>query len=249
MALLKITPYSFTQYKRIQFLDGDVMPTRNMDCFFQLERNAFTVGAVSPLNSGWYLAIPDQAAYEYMKERAIWRLCRDWDKVNGWGEKMPSNMYYRGGRPCTEWLFNGADMDQGLFAHYFLINNGNAILVDTELRKARVFKRGIAHEPDVEEPMSAALQCCSGIIPTSHFSHFTGRSKPWLNPDLAVISATSPSGRNGDIVTWKRHLDSLHLPVNSTTIGAMKLKPPLGYFNANFPKGGYKCDSPPAGSP
>ena len=29
MALLKITPYSFTQYDRIQFFDGDVMPTRS----------------------------------------------------------------------------------------------------------------------------------------------------------------------------------------------------------------------------
>jgi alpha-N-acetylglucosamine transferase len=51
MTLLKITPFSFTQYKRIQFLDGDVMPTRDMDCFFDIEKNSFTVGAVCPLSS------------------------------------------------------------------------------------------------------------------------------------------------------------------------------------------------------
>jgi alpha-N-acetylglucosamine transferase len=52
MALLKVTPWSFTQYDRVQFFDGDVMPYKNMDCFFKLNHNSFTVGAVSPLNSG-----------------------------------------------------------------------------------------------------------------------------------------------------------------------------------------------------
>lgn len=66
MALLKVTPWSFTEYQRIQFLDGDVMPTRNMDCFFQLNDNAFTIGAVSPLNSGWFVAVPNKDDYDYM---------------------------------------------------------------------------------------------------------------------------------------------------------------------------------------
>jgi len=39
MALLKVTPWSFKQYSRVQFLDGDVMPTSNMDCYFRLNKN------------------------------------------------------------------------------------------------------------------------------------------------------------------------------------------------------------------
>lgn len=237
MALLKITPFSFTQYKKIQFLDGDVMPTRNMDCFFELDKNTFTVGAVSPLNSGWYLGIPSQQAFEYMREKAIWRLGRDWDEIQGWAEKMPQGLEYRGGKPCEKWLFNGADMDQGLFTHYFIINFGNAILIDTQLKKARVFAHGLRNEKGEIVRMDDALQCCSGVIPTSHFVHFTGRSKPWLQPDLATVQ---PTGRNNDLITWKNHLDSLKLAVNSSTISALKLVPPLGYFNANFPKGGFK---------
>lgn len=66
MALLKVTPWNFKEYSRVQFLDGDVMPTSNMDCYFELNRNTFTVGAVSPLNSGWYMAIPDASAYDYL---------------------------------------------------------------------------------------------------------------------------------------------------------------------------------------
>jgi len=73
MALLKITPWSFTHYKRIQFLDGDVMPTKNMDCFFQLNMNTYTIGAASPLNSGWYLAVPNIEAYNWMKIAVSYR--------------------------------------------------------------------------------------------------------------------------------------------------------------------------------
>lgn len=104
MALLKITPWSFTQYDRLQFFDGDIMPLQNMDCFFQLDANSFTVGAVSPLNSGWFLAIPSTEAYNYMKGKSIWRLGRDWDTLTGWGEKMPDGLMYRGGKmPCLKW--------------------------------------------------------------------------------------------------------------------------------------------------
>jgi len=234
MALLKITPFSLTQYKKVQFLDGDVMPTRNMDCFFNLDKNTFTVGAVSPLNSGWYLGIPDMEAFNYMREKSVWRLGRDWDEIEGWAERMPKGLTYRGGhKPCEKWLFNGADMDQGLFAHYFILNHGNALLIDTDLQRARVFQEGLLHAPDRVEPMNQALSCCQGVIPTAHFVHFTGRSKPWLVPDLATSTKR-------DLVIWKKHLDSLNLKVNSSTIANLKLVPPLGFFNANFPKGGFK---------
>ena len=66
MALLKVTPYSYVDYKRLQFLDGDVMPIKNMDCYFHLNVNTFTIGAVSPLNSGWFLLLPNQEDYDYL---------------------------------------------------------------------------------------------------------------------------------------------------------------------------------------
>ena len=112
MALLKIIPWSLTQYDRVQFLDGDVMPTKNMDCFFNLNLNTFTVGAASPLNSGWYLAIPDLKTYEYLKKKAIWRLNCDWDEKIGWAEALgPFGLTFRGGKKVvSKWSFNGADM-------------------------------------------------------------------------------------------------------------------------------------------
>jgi len=234
MALLKITPYSFTQYDKVQFFDGDVMPIKNMDCFFDLKYNTFTLGAVSPLNSGWFLGIPDSRAYQYMLEKAIWRLGRDWDPTTGWKEAMPRGMVYRGGKQVEEWLFNGADMDQGLFAHYFPINHGKSILIDTQLQTAKLFEKGILERPPFDISIAEALGCCGGISPMAFYAHFTGRSKPWVR-DL-----TKEKSR-GFTAKWVEHLDALNLPINSKNIANLSLASPLGYFNARFPKGGYKA--------
>ena len=236
MALLKVTPWNFTQYNRIQFFDGDVMPTKNMDCFFQLSMNSFTVGLVSPLNSGWYLGIPNKNDYNILHEKSKWRLARDWDKQNGWGDVMPKGMTYRGGKDVKEWEFNGADMDQGLLAHYFVINKGNAILIDTDLNEVRIFEKGIKYDSPKIIPLEESLNCCNGMIPTNFFAHFTGRSKPWmLNLTDIVLK-----GRNTAILTWLKHLDSLNMEINSSNIMDHSLGSPLGYFNHNFPKGGIK---------
>jgi hypothetical protein len=237
MALLKVIPWSFTQYDRIQFFDGDVMPTRNMDCFFKLDSNTFTIGAVSPLNSGWYLAIPNMERFEEMKAKAIWRLHCDWDEKLGWGIPMDKvNLFVRGGKPIKVWQFNGCDMDQGLLTHTFVVSHGNAILIDTDLKTARKFDKGLIDGPDIKLSMSDALSCCNGEIPTSFFAHFTGRSKPWM-----ILDGTEKSKQGFNMKRWIKHLDSLNMPINSSNIHTLNLGSPLGFWNVNFPKKNNIC--------
>jgi hypothetical protein len=237
MALLKVTPYNFTEYEKVQFFDGDIMPTKNMDCLFELPFNSFTVGAASPLNSGWFLAIPNTETYDFFISKALWRLQRDWDQVNGWGSPMPpqgNGLQYRGGlKDCTLWDFNGADMDQGLFTHNFILTKGNGLLIDTDKGEAKIFHQGLlTTKPDVLTA-DKVLSMCNGMLPTAAFSHFTGRSKPWMN-DPKV----KKRGRDWNL--WMRQLDSLQLPINSSNILTMDFGSSLGFFNANFPKGGYQ---------
>eukprot|EP00605_Chrysophyceae_sp_TOSAG23-4_P001316 GSChrysophyteH1.ASY1.ANO1.1431.1 assembled CDS len=247
MALLKVTPFSFTHYDKVQFFDGDVMPTKNMDCLFKLKYNSFTAGAVSALNSGWYLGIPDMEAYEYMKKKAIWRLSRDWDKNVGWGERMPDGLVTRGGSPASKlWDFNGSDMDQGLMLHYHVINHGQALLIDTNTGLTRVYEApgGLSAKPGRVVKTEVALECCKGVAPnpTSMFAHFTGRGKPWMLNDDSEKATKERTQRlkNRDVRRWFSILDSLHLAgVNSKTIGGLHLGSPLGFWNHNFPKGGF----------
>ena len=117
MALLKITPWNFTSYDRIQYLDGDVLPTQSLDCYFQLDQNTFNTGNASPLNSGWYMAIPSITLYQKMRQLAILRLVTPWDEMNGWGTVIPKGQvtFRNHGKEVSKWDFNGASLDQGVW--------------------------------------------------------------------------------------------------------------------------------------
>lgn len=134
MALLKILPWSFTQYEKVQFFDGDVLPHKNMDCLFGLSINTFNTGNASPLNSGWYLAVPNSTDFLSLRRHAVTRLkAKKWDEKKGWGTAIPADLRFRGGkRAVTKWAFNGASLDQGLLTHYFVLHEGRVQLVDTD---------------------------------------------------------------------------------------------------------------------
>lgn len=227
MALLKITPWSFTQYKKVQFFDGDIMPTRNMDCFFQLTVNTYSAGSASPLNSGWYLAIPNSNDYAHMKEMAIRRLNQPWNTTIGWGKEVPKGLTMLGGKQVSDWNFNGASLDQGLFTHYFLLTNGRARIIGDKSINLYTYNENKGYVDITSESIESALHVCDKKKPTAFFAHFTGASKPWL----------PLGGKNGarvkQIQDWRKMLDELNLPVNSTNVESLNMKPPLGYFHAN----------------
>jgi hypothetical protein len=220
MALLKITPWSLTKYQKIQFFDGDLMPIVNMDCYFKLNQNTFNVGNASPLNSGWYLAIPNEKDYESLKRMAMKRLNEPWDRTQGWGEIIPSWLTNSQGKSFRDWNFNGASLDQGLLTHHFVINEGRVVLIN---RKVVTQYNGLMKPSAL---VSDLLSCCQSRLPTSAFVHFTGKTKPWLN------EITESSRR--DVKIWGRYLNQLKIDgVNSSNIHEQGLKPPLGYFHPN----------------
>ena len=222
MALLKVTPWNFTQYNRIQFLDGDVMPTKNMDCFFQLNINSYNTGNASPVNSGWFMIIPKLNEYNELIKLAAWRLETKWNETNGWGKLIPQTLKYRGGdKSVRSWNFNGASLDQGLITHFFVVNRGEIQLIDTN--DIKIYSSNYKF---TKSTFSKELNCCSGIISTLFFAHFTGRNKPWL---LEALKRP-----NSLVKTWLKHLDSLNLMINSTNIATItNYNSPLGYFYPN----------------
>lgn len=221
MALLKITPWSFSQYKRVQFLDGDVLPHKNMDCLFELDRNSFNTGSASPLNSGWYLGIPNMKDYEEMKVLAVNRARTKWNEKLGWGKEVPTDLWYRGrGRTVKKWDFNGASLDQGLLTHHFVLTHGRVQLFD--FKDAELYDENYIHQSREIHELSPR---CLSILPTDRFYHYTGRNKPWLQ-DL-------DHPKDKSIKYWKTQLDRAGLTLNSTFFQSTKLKSPLGYFHPN----------------
>ena len=221
MALLKITPFSFTQYEAVQYIDADVMPRKSLDMYFTLKRNSFHSGSASPVNSGWFLAIPNKQHYQALWDLAIRRLENPWDKTLGWGMELPKDLPYRGGHKFVkDWNFNGASLDQGLYTYFFVLTNGNVQIFDPS--EVRVYDKNYHVR---KSGTRGVLDCCNHRAPVDFFAHFTGRGKPWLK---------LPSERKGpDVKLWYATLDSLNLPVNSSSLSLQELNSPLGYFHAN----------------
>ncbi len=222
MALLKVTPWKFTEYSSIQFIDADVLPHKNMDCLFHLHRNSFNIGSASPLNSGWYLAIPNIDDYEGLVELARSRMMRKWNETLGWGTPItPNSLFYRGSRKAvTTWNFNGASLDQGLLTHYFVLQHGRVQLFDSNLgyKFDKNFSSQLLNLKDV-------FRKCDILSPVEMFYHYTGRNKPWLNIDS--------SRKDRALKYWINSFDDLKLNITSAALNAEKLKPPLGYFYPN----------------
>ncbi|RYH11961.1 hypothetical protein EON65_38390 [archaeon] len=224
MALLKVLPWSFTQYEKVQYMDGDVLPHTNMDCLFHLPSNTFNTGSASPLNSGWYLAIPNEVDYRILRAKAEWRLMLNrWDDSRGWGTPIPADhkLKYRGlSRPVKKWEFNGASLDQGLLTHYFVLNQGRAVLLDEE--SALAFAANFTF---TTSRVSQVLQCCKGKGPMEMFFHYTGQNKPWLK-DLK-------QPKDMPLKYWVKVLDEAKLDLNSSNIDPKKFRPALGFFYPN----------------
>jgi hypothetical protein len=71
----------------------------NMDCLFHLNLNTFNTGNASPLNSGWFLIIPDLQDYTALRRQAMQRLGRRWNEEKGWGKGIPKTyLFFRGGK-------------------------------------------------------------------------------------------------------------------------------------------------------
>lgn len=226
MALLKITPWSMLNYERVQYFDGDIMPRKNMDAFFNLKLNSFNTGNASPLNSGWFCAVPNLNLYNYMKEKAVHRLLTPWNEEFGWNERIPKDLRFRGinGALVKKWTFNGASLDQGLLTHTLVLNNGSVLLFD--IHSATIYQ---PHYRIKKTSVKEQLSCCGNISPIEYFDHFTGLSKPWLPDKKGKMSKLD----NPAVKRWLFELDSLGLDVNSSNIFILGGKPPLGYWYPN----------------
>lgn len=178
MALLKITPWNLIMYDKIQYMDGDVLPITLMDCYFNLEQNTFNTGNASPLNSGWFVAIPNAMIYNKMYEKAVDRLDYPWDKTRGWGTMMLRGITYRSGKKAVKnWDFNGASLDQGLLFDTYALH-GESLLLDTT--EGLEYMEGEAKKVGFDK----IFESCNGVPPIDSFIHYTGKNKPWLQEDL-----------------------------------------------------------------
>ena len=54
-----------------------------------VQTNSFNTGNASPLNSGWYVALPNRSDFIALVALAERRLRGRWDERGGWGQTLP----------------------------------------------------------------------------------------------------------------------------------------------------------------
>jgi hypothetical protein len=123
-----------TEYRRVLFLDGDVMPTGNLDYLFELsdgpdailKPNLIITGRVEPANGGFFMLAPGEGELQEMNEiihqrevKAQTRGYPYFDPVEGWGHEIqPPDKWNLMSGSGTTWTFWAAFADQGLLYHW-----------------------------------------------------------------------------------------------------------------------------------
>jgi len=128
-----------TQYRRIMYLDMDILPLANLDYLFHLsdplhtetpsvlEENVAIEGVGAPLNGGAFILAPHhgdieeiQMVIEQKEQQPEFNLSVGWGHViqesEGWVQPSEHN------RSRTEWKFYAAPGDQGLLLFWTMYN-------------------------------------------------------------------------------------------------------------------------------
>jgi hypothetical protein len=116
-------------------LDGDVIPTRNLDFLFEmsdgsnaiLKENLVVAGKLEPANAGFFMVAPKKGALEeinsIIQEQEVKARSLPYpyfDPVEGWGHLIEPNDQWetKGKLKGTNWTFWSAFADQGLLYYW-----------------------------------------------------------------------------------------------------------------------------------
>ncbi|CAB9516111.1 expressed unknown protein [Seminavis robusta] len=129
----KFYAFGMTEYRRVFFLDGDIMPMTNLDYMFQLsdddgpnamfKPNVIIAGIMEPCNTGFFIVEPTKEAYNHAQNliRANWAtagLLKEFDMQNGWGHPFVNGDHWENNLETgVKWDFMNGWSDQGLHYH------------------------------------------------------------------------------------------------------------------------------------
>ena len=145
-----------TEYKRIMYLDGDVLPLVNLDYYFHLsdpdEKSVPTIlqpnlniaTKRAPCNGGMFMMEPAVGAWEQLadvvnkhREEVLELPYPHFDFDRGWGHdfKEIGDYWESYNKNGTDWHFYGSHADQGLWFYYAKYVRMNvSILIATKMQ-------------------------------------------------------------------------------------------------------------------
>jgi hypothetical protein len=139
LMLEKFRILQMTQYSRVIFMDGDVMPLCSLDYLFELsepesgeprlKENVVLSYSSQPAHGGFFMLHPSQKDFEKVQsiiketeEKALQLPKPDyWDPIEGWGHRIVPPDRWKASMTkftSTNWTWHGVHADQGLLYHW-----------------------------------------------------------------------------------------------------------------------------------
>ena len=141
--LEKFRILQYTQYSRVLFMDGDVMPYCSLDYLFelseagQLQENMVIAWRTEPSSGGFFMFTPHAQDYAEITqiidqhERKALETGIIFDPVEGWGHKItpPDKFRTNIGSSSSTWHWHGDFVDQGLLYYWVKYYKKNVSII------------------------------------------------------------------------------------------------------------------------
>jgi alpha-N-acetylglucosamine transferase len=235
----KFRVLELTQYRRVLYMDTDIMPICSLDYLFHLsekgtfKENMILAGDDEPAKRGFMMLRPGAGEYQQLMSL----LKSTFDKVNGWGhatqppDRWRSRYNVKNG---TLWNFSAASGDQGLLYYWVkYVKKSASLFIGNEVENWSSSAVGTKSIPVLESTLVDALKgyACSNRSRFPRLEHakppydlegqmwhFNGvENRPWKLKNLKkVLAVDKPLNRPYHM--WFRHFDHVKRRLNISTV-------------------------------
>jgi hypothetical protein len=201
LMLEKFRILDLTDYSRVLFLDGDIMPLCSLDYLFELsepqrgravlKENVIIAWRKEPANGGFFMLKPNREDYLKLQDIILRReqTALDlpwphWDPIEGWGHEITAPDIWRSadGVTGTNWTWHGVFTDQGLIYHWTkYVKQSVSIINKNQVENWRP-KNGVAYLARTMKGILDKYTCAPAknsryvnASPYLDFVHFTGK--------------------------------------------------------------------------
>jgi hypothetical protein len=185
LVLDKFLTWNMTEYKRVMFLDGDMIPLTNLDYYFYLsdpdykdlptvlQPNFIMATQREPCNTGMFMVEPSEDAFEQYEdvvrrqhEKAKTLPYPYFDYKQGWGHDFRKHGDYWESlhQKSSKWKFHASHSDQGLM-YYFVkyVRQNVSIAIGDKIQNWRQGQNG-SHLPELESETLGVLAKYQGEL-------------------------------------------------------------------------------------
>lgn len=226
----KFRVLGLTSYRRVLYMDADIMPLGKMDYLFELsELGVLSENVVigsrgrEPANGGFFMLTPGHGEYEramkiiHSREIAARNIPGKFkfDENKGWGhEIVPPDCWESVTEKGYYWNFSFAYADMGFLYHWvkYEKKSVSVILAGDVINFVEGPNRTIKRRETLYQPFrnyskvilrDEGRACRKWLC---DFAHFTSGSKPWLHKPPLDLRSTPP---NNALHLWYGTLDIL----------------------------------------